>query len=129
MSARRPPPSVVHVARTHAAVALVIFASVALLHVLTRNLPGIEFRRSTYVIALGLGALYALTAALLWRGLPPGRQLSRCCTLLYLPRPSFGLPLLRLTDEPEFRAHFEKPLAAAAAADAHRPAPGPSAEP
>lgn len=107
MSARRPPPSVVHVARTHAAVALVIFASVGLLHVLTRDLPGIEFRRSTYLLALGLGALYALTAALVWRGLRPGRQLSRCCTLLYLPRPSFGLPLLRLTDAPEFLAHFE----------------------
>ncbi len=108
MSARPPPPSVVHVARTHAVVALVIFASVGLLHLLTRNLPGIEFRRSTYLLALGLGTLYALTAALVWRGLPPGRQLSRCCTLLYLPRPSFGLPLLRLTDEPDFRAHFAK---------------------
>lgn len=108
MSARRPPPSVVHVACTHAVVALVIFASVGLLHVLTRNLPGIEFRRSTYLLALALGVLYALTAALVWRGLRPGRLLSRGCTLLYLPRPSFGLPLLRLTDEPEFRAHFEK---------------------
>jgi hypothetical protein len=119
---------VIHVARTHAVVACVIVASVGLLHLLTRNLPGIEFRRSTYVIALGLGALYALTAFLVWRGVPPGRQLSRCCTLLYLPRPSFGLPLLRLTDEPEFRAHFEKPPVAPAA-DARRPAPDPSAEP
>jgi hypothetical protein len=99
---------VIHVARTHAVVALVIFASIGVMHLLTRNLPGIEFRPSTYGAAFALGALYALTAWLVWRGLPPGRQLSRCCTLLYLPRPGFGLPLLRLTDEPEFRAHFEK---------------------
>ena len=63
---RRPPQSVAFVAQTHWVVGLVATASIALLHSLTRRLPGIEFSPHTYEIAGTLAALYLLTGTLVW---------------------------------------------------------------
>jgi hypothetical protein len=68
----------------------VIVVSIGVLHLITRNLPAIEFGPKTYVITWSLAALYGLTGTLVWFGAPLGRLLSRICGLLYLPRPQFG---------------------------------------
>ena len=104
---RRPPASVALVARTHWAVALVIFLSTGLLYALTRRWP-VELEPITFQIAGGLGLLYGVTGYLVWRGVRPGRLLSRCCGLLYLARPGLGSHLWRIMDSAEYAAHFRR---------------------
>ena len=89
-------------------VGIIIAASIVVLHVLTRNLPGIEFRPRTYVITGSLGALYVLAGTLVWFGLPFGRVLSRVCGLLYLPRPQFGGTVWETMNSPEYQAYFTR---------------------
>ena len=105
---RPPPKSVALVARTHWVVGITIVASVILLHVVTRNLPQIEFGPRTFVIGGSLAALYLLGGTLVWFGLPFGRVLSRICGLLYLPRPDFGGRLWETMNSPEYQAHFTR---------------------
>ena len=103
-----PPKAVALVAKTHWIVGVVIFASIALLHLLTRNLPGIEFGRRTYWVTGGLGVLYLSAGTLVWFGAPLGRLLSRLCGLLYLPRPQFGGRLWDVMNSAEYQTHFER---------------------
>lgn len=105
---RSPPTCVVFVARTHWIVGLAILCSTALLHVLTRRLPGIEFGMSTFAITGGIAALYLTAGTLVWFGAPPGRLLSYVCALLYLPRPSFGSLMWETMNRPDFKAHFTR---------------------
>jgi hypothetical protein len=105
---RRPPKPVMFVARTHWLVGAIIAASIALLHMLTRNLPGIEFQPRTYLLTGGLAALYLLAGTLVWFGAPLGRLVSRICSLLYLPRPNFGGRVWDTMNSPEFQAHFTR---------------------
>jgi hypothetical protein len=105
---RRPPSSIAYVARTHWTVGSVILVSVALLHWVTNDLPGVEFRLRTYQITLGLGVLYLLAGTLVWLGAPLGRVCSRVCSLLYLARPSFGLGIWETMNRPDFAAHFRR---------------------
>jgi hypothetical protein len=105
---RPPPKSVALVARTHWTVGIVIVASIGVLHLLTRNLPAVEFGRKTYLITSSLAALYLVAGTLVWWGSPLGRLLSRICALLYLPRPQFGGMLWELMNSPEYQAHFER---------------------
>lgn len=109
----RPPASVALVARTHAAVALVIFASTALLFALTRQWP-VELEPITFQISCGLGLFYGTTGYLVWRGLRPGRLLSRICGLLYLARPGLGSHLWRIMDSAEYLDHFQRATGARA---------------
>jgi hypothetical protein len=104
---RRTPRAVVLVARTHWTVGLVIVVSIGALHLITRNLPAVEFGRKTYLITGSLAVLYLMTGSLVWFGAPLGRLLSRICGLLYLPRPRFGGMLWELMNTPEYQAHFE----------------------
>ena len=105
---RKPPRCVAIVARTHWVVGLVIIVSAAILHVLTRRLPQIEFGPRTYVVIGGLALLYLLGGTLVWFGAPFGRLLSRVCGLLYLPRPQFGGLLWDTMNSPEYQAHFDR---------------------
>ena len=105
---RPPPPCVVFIARTHAIVGGTILVSVALLHLLTRRLPQIEFGPTSYGVTGGLAALYLGTAALVWFGVPPGRLLSRICALLYLPRFNFGSLVWETMNREEFKTHFRR---------------------
>ena len=105
---RRPPNSVVLVARTHWVVGGVITASILLLHWLTRDLPGVTFERKTYLITSGLAVLYLLAGTLVWFGAPFGPLLSRICGLLYFPRPHFGSHIWDTMNSPEFKAHFRR---------------------
>jgi hypothetical protein len=105
---RPPPKCVALVARTHWLVGATIAVAIALLHVLTRNLPAIEFGLRTYILTGTLAILYLLTGTLVWFGAPLGRLLSRICCLLYLPRPSFGGRLWELMNSPEYQAHFRR---------------------
>ncbi len=104
----RPPEAVVWVARTHGFVGVVILGSLAPLHLVTRDLPAIEFGVQTYAWAGALGLFYLATAALVWFGAPFGLVASRVCCLLYLPRPAFGARLWETMGTPEFRAHFQR---------------------
>jgi hypothetical protein len=103
---RRPPACVVLVARTHGLVGATAFASLFILHLLTRRLPHFEFGTRTYAIATGIGLTYCLTGALVWWGTPAGRFMSRVCGLLYLARPQLGSHLWRIMDSAEYRAYF-----------------------
>jgi hypothetical protein len=105
---RRPPDSVVLVARTHWTVGAIIAVSTVALHWVTRNLPRVEFGPRTYLIAAGLATFYLLAGTLVWFGAPLGPLLSRVCTLLYLPRPRMGGYLWETMNTPEFKAHFRK---------------------
>ena len=105
---RHPPREVVLVARTHWTVGVVILLATALLWWITSRLPQIEFGPRTFVITGGLAALYLTAGTLVWLGAAPGRLLSRVCTLLYLPRPSFGGYLWETMNTSEYRAHFER---------------------
>jgi hypothetical protein len=89
-------------------VGVTIVASIAALHFMTRNLPGIEFQPRTYIITGSFGALYLLTGTLVWFGAPLGRLLSRVCSLLYLPRPQFGGRLWDVMNSPEYQAYFTR---------------------
>jgi hypothetical protein len=103
-----PPAPVAHVARTHCLVSFAAGASLLLLHVLTRDLPAIEFGSRTYALSGGVAGLYLASGLLVWFGGPFGRPLSRLCSLVYLVRPSFGFQIWNIMDSPEFRAHFER---------------------
>ena len=116
---RRPPACVKFVAYTHAFVGGVIVASTLLLHWITHDLPRIEFGARTYGYAGGLAAFYFLAAGLVWLGAPFGPLLSRICSLVYLPRPSFGSHVWETMDSPEFRAHFRRPPVADAPSSTH----------
>jgi hypothetical protein len=83
-----------------------ILVAMALLHVLTRHLPGIEVRGSAYAITAGLGQLYLFTGTLVWFGVRLGRYLNFVCCLIYLTRPRLGLRLWREMESAEFKAHF-----------------------
>jgi hypothetical protein len=83
-------------------------ASIALLHWLTRDLPRVEVGARAYQVTGGLAALYLVTGALVWLGAPLGQSLSRVCSLLYLPRPSFGFRIWDIMNSAEFRAHFQR---------------------
>src|SRR4051812_39380308 len=104
----RPPPPVVHVARTHWVVGLSVVVAIGALHVFTRKLPMVEFGARTYIITLGIAALYLLTGTLVWFGAPLGRFLSRVCGLLYLSRPRLGSYLWETMNSPEYQAHFTR---------------------
>lgn len=104
----RRPAGVALVARTHGLVGATALFSLWVLHLLTRNLPHIEFGRRTYVIALAIGLTYCLTAVMVWFGTPAGRWMSRVCGLLYLARPQLGSHLWRIMDSAEYRAHFTR---------------------
>ena len=105
---RSPSAGVRFVARTHWTVGTVIVISIALLHVLTRRLPGVEFGSQTYIITGSLAALYLLGGTFVWFGAPFGRLVSRVCTLLYLARPQFGSRVWETMNSPEFQAHFTR---------------------
>jgi len=105
----RPPAAVVFVARTHAVVGSVILGALLPLHLVTRNLPAIEFGTRTYFWAGALGMFYLAAAAMVWLGAPLGLVASRVCCLLYLPRPAFGARIWETMGLPEFRAHFRRP--------------------
>ncbi|MDP3068872.1 MAG: hypothetical protein Q8N18_01225 [Opitutaceae bacterium] len=104
----RPPDCVVFVARTHWIVATVIAVTLVPLHLLGSRLPGFEFGLRTYAITVGLALLYGLAGTLVWLGVPPGRGLSRACSLLYLPRIQFGTLVWRTMDREDFKAHFRR---------------------
>jgi len=101
----RPPACVALVARTHWVVAGVILVSIGLLRWITEKFP-VEFSTRTYTVAGGLAVFYALAGILVWFGVPPGRLLSRICSLLYLARPSLGSHLWEIMDDAEFQSHF-----------------------
>jgi hypothetical protein len=82
--------------------------SLAVLVAITRDLPGVEFGPRTVRIAGGVAAFYLLSAAMVWLGVPPGFWLSRVCSLLYLPRPSFGFRVWDAMRTEGFRAHFRR---------------------
>ncbi len=105
------PPSVVLLARAHWAVAGATGAAVAVVHVVTRDLP-IAFSPKAYVVTLGLAALFGTTGTLVWWGVPPGQALSRFCALFYLMRPGLFFQLWAAMKLPEFQAHFRRGPAA-----------------
>ncbi len=106
---RRPPDCVVFVARTHWAVGAVMLGSIALLHLVFRDLPRIEVGARGYQVTSALAAVYLLAGTLVWFGAPLAQTLSRICALLYLPRPSFGFRIWDIMNSAEFRAHFARP--------------------
>ena len=101
----RPPACVALVARTHWVVAVVILVSIGLLRWIVEKYP-VEFTVRTYAITGGLAALYGLTGALVWFGVPGGRFLSRVCSLIYLARPNLGSHLWEIMNSAEFKTHF-----------------------
>lgn len=101
----RPPACVALVARTHWVVAGVILVSIGLLRWIVEKYP-VEFTVRTYAITGGLAALYGLTGALVWFGVPGGRFLSRVCSLIYLARPNLGSHLWEIMNSAEFKTHF-----------------------
>ena len=105
---RRPPDRVALVARTHWLVGAVVLASVALLHGLTRDLPRVAFGPRTYILTLGLGALYLAAGTLVWFGVPLGRAANHVCSLLYLVRPQLGDRIWEISRSEEFKAHFTR---------------------
>ncbi len=70
------------------------------------QIPGVAVSRTGYAVLVGLGLLYLLTGALVWRGSGLGRGLNFVCSLPYLARPSLGLRLWRTMKSPEFRDYF-----------------------
>lgn len=111
---RRPSPPVALVARTHWLVGAAMAGAIALVHGITRDLP-IAFSPQAYLVTGSLAALFLATGTLVWWGLPPGRPLSRLCTLFYLIRPGLCFRLWDIMGQPEFREHFGR-----------RSGPGPS---
>ncbi|MEY2879275.1 MAG: hypothetical protein RLZZ15_1655 [Verrucomicrobiota bacterium] len=105
---RRPPDSVAFIARTHGLVGAIALGSVAVLHLVSRGLPGIAFGPRTYAIALGIAALYLVGGAMVWFGTPLGRFANLLCSLLYLARPGLGDQVWRLARSAEFKAHFDR---------------------
>jgi len=105
---RRPPDSVAHVARSHWLVGAVALGSIALLHLLTRNLPRVAFGQQTYGIAIGIAMFYLATGTMVWFGTPLGRVFNHVCSLLYLVRPQLGDRIWRIMRSEEFKAHFSR---------------------
>lgn len=105
-STRRPPPSVVLVARTHLLVGGAALASLLVLHLLTRNMAWVEFGPKTYYIAGGFGLTYCLAGVFVWLGTPVGRVLGWGCGLLYLARPQFGAHVWACMHAEEYKAYF-----------------------
>lgn len=105
---RRPPAPVALVARTHGLVGATILVATGLIAALTWQTP-VELGVAMYGTTLGLGGLYLLAGAMVWRGTRGGRFLSKVCGLLYLARPDFGSHLWRLMDSAEYRDHFVLP--------------------
>lgn len=103
---RRPPPSVVLVARTHALVGGAALVSLLVLHLLTRNLAWVEFGPRTYIIASSIGLTYCLAGLFVWLGTPVGRALGWVCGLLYLARPQFGSHVWTCIHSEEYRTYF-----------------------
>lgn len=110
---RPPPPPVALVARSHWLVGGVIVSAIALVHLITRDLP-IAFSPKAYAITGGLAALFLLTGTLVWFGLAPGQPLSRLCSLFYMIRPRLCFNLWEAMRQPEFKNHFARQ---------HRPSP------
>lgn len=104
---RRPPPSVVLVARTHWVVGGAVAGAITLVHTITRGLP-IAFSPKAYLVTGSLAALFLLTGTLVWFGAPLGRPLSRLCSLFYLMRPRLCFGLWAAMKLPEFQAHFSR---------------------
>ena len=100
-----PPECVALVARTHWVVGGVILLSIGLLRWMVAKFP-VEFTVRTYAVTGGLAALYGITGALVWYGVPGGRFLSRICSLIYLARPNLGSHLWDIMDSREFKEHF-----------------------
>lgn len=105
---RRPPECVVFVARTHWIVAAAIAGCTLPVHWLGQRLPGFETGSNMWMIAGGLALAYGLTGTLVWLGAPPGRLLSRMCSLVYLPRPQFGSRVWEAMNRTDFQAHFRR---------------------
>ena len=103
-----PPECVCFVARVHALVGAAMLAALALLALVTRNLPGIGFGPGTHLAAGLLCVFYAVTAGLVWRGFPPGRALSTVASLWYVLRPPLAVQVRAATLDPAFRAHFAR---------------------
>lgn len=106
---RRPPAAVAFIARTHWLMSAAITGFIAALHAIVRDSSVIELSATTYALALGLAALYALAGALGWLGLPGGRLLNRVCSLFYFIRPPLGVKISDLMRSDEYRAHFTRP--------------------
>ena len=103
-----PPECVRFVARVHALVGATMLAGLALLALVTRNLPGVGFGPGTHFTAGLLGTFYGATAWLVWRGLPPGRALSTVASLWYVLRPPLAAQVRAATRDPAFAAHFAR---------------------
>ena len=110
-----PPECVCFVARVHALVGAAMLAALALLALVTRNLPGIGFGPGTHLAAGLLGVFYGATAWLVWRGASPGRALSTVASLWYVLRPPLAAQVRAATRDPAFRAHFARPAGPPAA--------------
>ncbi len=85
-----------------------MLAALALLELLTRNLPAIGFGPGAPLAASLLGLFYGLSAWLVWRGLPPGRALSAVASLLYVLRPPLAAQVRAATRDPAFAGHFAR---------------------
>lgn len=105
---RRPPATVALIARTHWLMSAAIAGFVAALHFIVRDSSVIELSSTTYALTLGLSALYAVTGALVWWGLPGGRMLDRLCSLFYFIRPPLGAKIADIMRTEEYRAHFAR---------------------
>jgi hypothetical protein len=105
---RRPPDSVAFVARSHWLVGAVALGSVALLHLLTRNLPPVTFGPTTYRVAVGIALFYLAAGTMVWFGTPLGRAFNHVGSLLYLVRPQLGDRVWRIMRSDEFKAHFTR---------------------
>lgn len=103
-----PPECVRFVARVHALVGAAMLAALALLMLLTRDLPGVGFGPGAPLAAGLLGAFYWLAAGLVWRGLRPGRGLSTVASLLYVLRPPLAAQVRAAMRDPAFAAHFAR---------------------
>jgi hypothetical protein len=112
------------VARSHWLVGGVIVAAIALVHLITRDLP-IAFSPRAYQLTGGLAALFLLTGTLVWFGVAPGQLVSRICAFFYLIRPGLCFRLLEAMRHPEFVAHFRRGGAAQTQAHETSPSDGP----
>ena len=103
---RRPPEKVALVARHHWLTGGAMLCSIAIFYAFTRNVAFLPLSFRGYAIALSIGAFYLLAGAMVWFGAPLGRVVNYVCSLIYLTRPQLGLRIWRISDSPEFKAHF-----------------------
>lgn len=85
-----------------------MLAALALLELVTRNLPAVGFGLGAPLAAGLLGLGYGLSAWLVWRGLPPGRALSTVASLLYVLRPPLAAQVRAASRDPAFAGHFAR---------------------